>query len=76
MEDWLDKTVSIVTCDGRSIIGTLKGYDQVQNLILADAHERVYSEDKGVVQQVLGLYIIRGDNMYVKICDAVWRYVA
>lgn len=63
MEDWLEKAVSIITCDGRNIIGTLKGYDQVQNLILSDSHERVYSEDKGVVQQVLGLYIIRGDNM-------------
>jgi U6 snRNA-associated Sm-like protein LSm8 len=63
MEDWLDKVVSILTCDGRNIIGVLKGYDQVQNLILSDSHERVYSEEKGVVQQVLGLYIIRGDNM-------------
>ena len=33
------------------------------NLILEQSHERVFSEDKGVVRNTLGLYIIRGDNM-------------
>lgn len=35
------------------------------NVILEQSHERVFSEDKGVSQNPLGLYIIRGDNMYV-----------
>lgn len=43
--------------------GVLKGYDQTTNLILENTHERVFSVDKGVEQNVLGLYIIRGDNM-------------
>ena len=63
LTELLDKVVNIITSDGRNIVGTLKGFDQVQNLILAESHERVYSEDKGVIQQVLGLYIIRGDTM-------------
>lgn len=63
LQDFLEKVVTIVTNDGRNIVGTLKGFDQVQNLILADTHERVYSEDKGVSQQILGLYIVRGDTM-------------
>ena len=63
LQDMIDKVIVVITCDGRNILGTLKGYDQVQNLILSESHERVYSEDKGVVQQVMGLYIIRGDNM-------------
>jgi U6 snRNA-associated Sm-like protein LSm8 len=63
LQDLVERVVSIVTCDGRNIVGTLKGYDQVQNLILAESHERVFSEDAGIEQQVLGLYIIRGDNM-------------
>jgi hypothetical protein len=46
--------------------GTLKGFDQTINIILEQSHERVYSEDRGVIQNTLGLYIIRGDNMYVK----------
>jgi U6 snRNA-associated Sm-like protein LSm8 len=44
--------------------GTLKGYDQTVNIILDDSHERVYSTDEGIEQVVLGLYIIRGDNVY------------
>lgn len=45
--------------------GTLKGFDQTINIILDDSHERVYSRSQGVDQVVLGLYIIRGDNMWV-----------
>ena len=43
----------------------LKGFDQTTNLILEDCHERVYSSDAGVEQVVLGLYIIRGDNLAI-----------
>jgi U6 snRNA-associated Sm-like protein LSm8 len=35
------------------------------NMIMEECHERVYSSDAGVEQVVLGLYIVRGDNMYV-----------
>lgn len=41
------------------------GHDQVQNLILNDAHERVYSPDSPVEEVPLGLYVIRGDNLCV-----------
>lgn len=43
--------------------GTLKGFDQTVNMILAGSHERVYSSGAGVEVVQLGLYIIRGDNM-------------
>lgn len=43
--------------------GTLKGFDQTINVILDDSHERVYSTTQGIDRVVLGLYIIRGDNM-------------
>lgn len=39
------------------------GHDQVQNLILNEAHERVYSIQDDVEQVSLGLYLIRGDNV-------------
>eukprot|EP01039_Chlorochromonas_danica_P004882 gene4882-5350_t len=55
--------VSIVTNDGRNIVGRLRGYDQTINVILEGSHERVFSEDKGVIQNPLGLYIVRGDNI-------------
>lgn len=58
-----DKTVNVVTTDGRNIIGLLRAYDQVQNLVLQNSYERVFSDITGVLQQPLGLYIIRGDTM-------------
>jgi U6 snRNA-associated Sm-like protein LSm8 len=55
--------ISVVTCDGQNLVGNLRGFDQTTNLILDECHERVFSPDAGVEQVVLGLYIIRGDNM-------------
>ncbi|KAK3025528.1 hypothetical protein RJ639_041520 [Escallonia herrerae] len=57
--------------------GVLKGFDQATNIILDESHERVYSTKRsvktqaagcskeGVQQLVLGLYIIRGDNISI-----------
>ncbi|RKP04422.1 U6 snRNA-associated Sm-like protein LSm8, partial [Thamnocephalis sphaerospora] len=57
--------VSIVTADGRVIVGTLRGFDQTTNIILERCHERVFSADEGVEVVALGLYVIRGDNVAV-----------
>ncbi|KAK8939847.1 hypothetical protein KSP40_PGU010811 [Platanthera guangdongensis] len=103
LESLVDQTISVITNDGRNIVGILKGFDQATNVILDESHERVYSTkveqdatapisrvelwkagDKiktgeyinkeaaeltskieGVQQLVLGLYIIRGDNISV-----------
>ncbi|KAH1121087.1 hypothetical protein J1N35_004247 [Gossypium stocksii] len=51
--------------DPTNIRGVLKGFDQATNIILDESHERVYSTKEGVQQLVLGLYIIRGDNISV-----------
>ena len=61
----VDKQISVITNDGRNIIGILRGVDQTTNLILEECFERVYSVSSGVEQAVLGLYIIRGDNIAV-----------
>ncbi|XP_076065738.1 U6 snRNA-associated Sm-like protein LSm8 isoform X2 [Oratosquilla oratoria] len=63
LESYVNHLVSIITADGRNIVGTLKGCDQTINLILDECHERVYSTQRGVEQVVLGLYIVRGDNV-------------
>jgi len=65
LEPYVNKVVSVVTCDGRNFIGTLKGFDQTINVILDDSHERVFSSTQGVEQIQLGLHIIRGDNIAV-----------
>ena len=57
------ESITVITCDGRNLVGNLRGYDQTTNVVLDECHERVFSPDAGVEQVVLGLYIIRGDNM-------------
>ena len=65
LEALVNRIVSVVTADGRMIVGNLKGFDQTVNLILDESHERVFSSTLGVEQVMLGLYIIRGDNVAV-----------
>lgn len=60
----LVEVVSVLTNDGKRVVGTLKGFDQVTNLILENSHERIYCKDKGVEVVPMGLFIIRGDNLY------------
>jgi U6 snRNA-associated Sm-like protein LSm8 len=42
------------------------GFDVRANIILADSVEREFSEDEGVEMVPLGLYMIKGDNVYVR----------
>ncbi|VDK67970.1 unnamed protein product [Litomosoides sigmodontis] len=65
LESFINKVISVITGDGRNIVGLMKGFDQTINLVLEDSHERVFSEDAGVEQIPLGLYIVRGDNVAV-----------
>ncbi|XP_073154451.1 sm-like protein LSM8 [Henckelia pumila] len=65
LESLVDQLISVITNDGRNIVGILKGFDQATNIILDESHERVYSTKEGVQQIVLGLYIIRGDNISI-----------
>mmetsp|Transcript_26706 Transcript_26706/g.57942 ORF Transcript_26706/g.57942 Transcript_26706/m.57942 type:complete len:100 (-) Transcript_26706:358-657(-) len=65
LAEWTNKQVCVITCDGRSIVGIMAGDDQLQNLILKDASERVYSPDADPETVPLGLYVIRGDNIAI-----------
>jgi U6 snRNA-associated Sm-like protein LSm8 len=65
LSDLQGKQCSVITCDGRNLVGVLSGFDHLQNVILSSTHERVFSEEEGVVQEPLGLYIIRGDNIAI-----------
>ena len=65
LTNMLDARVSVSTNDGRHIVGTLRGFDQVTNVILEDCAERVYSSESGVEEAPLGVYMIRGDNVCV-----------
>lgn len=55
----------VLTVDGRIIVGELVGNDQVQNIILTKAHERLYSTDADMERIPLGLYLLRGDSICI-----------
>ncbi|KAF2682207.1 Sm-like ribonucleoprotein [Lentithecium fluviatile CBS 122367] len=69
---YLNKKVTVLTLDGRTMIGTLTSCDGSMNLVLADAVERIIRprEEEADSEEVpLGLYIIRGDS--VAVCGRV-----
>ena len=63
LSTFVDKFVTIITTDGRLLVGYLRGYDQTTNLILSAAQERTISLDEPGTTENLGLYILRGDNV-------------
>mmetsp|Transcript_6035 Transcript_6035/g.8794 ORF Transcript_6035/g.8794 Transcript_6035/m.8794 type:complete len:102 (-) Transcript_6035:325-630(-) len=65
LSELTNKSVTLLTCDGRLITGTLIGYDQLQNLILKQSYEKVYSMEAPVEKVELGLFVVRGDNVAV-----------
>uniref|UniRef100_K3WNE4 U6 snRNA-associated Sm-like protein LSm8 n=1 Tax=Globisporangium ultimum (strain ATCC 200006 / CBS 805.95 / DAOM BR144) TaxID=431595 RepID=K3WNE4_GLOUD len=65
LQELMNQTISVITNDGRNIIGVLKGYDQCINVVLDDSFERVFSTKEPVEAVELGLYIVRGDNICV-----------
>ncbi|KAJ3042696.1 N(alpha)-acetyltransferase 38, NatC auxiliary [Rhizophlyctis rosea] len=67
LDSYVEKTVQIITTDGRVILGKLKGFDQTTNVILNNSLERVFTPE-GVEELPLGLYIVRGDNIMM-VCE-------
>ena len=65
LEAVIGKKAKFITNDGRVFVGVMKGLDQALNCILAEAEERVYSEENGVAVHSLGTYFIRGDSIMV-----------
>jgi U6 snRNA-associated Sm-like protein LSm8 len=65
LSSYKDKLVTVITNDGRNIVGKLRGFDQTINIILEHSHERIFSPHCGVVRNDLGLYLIRGDNISI-----------
>lgn len=58
--------VLLLTQDGRVIVGVLEGYDSNGTIIMSSCVERLFSEDAPVEEVPLGVYVVRGDSMYVQ----------
>ncbi len=67
LDKLVDKAVSVITNDGRHLVGTLKGFDQKINIVICDCHEREYSPEPGVgvQQRPLGAQIVQGSNIAI-----------
>ncbi|KAF1919918.1 hypothetical protein BDU57DRAFT_513228 [Ampelomyces quisqualis] len=65
---YLNKRVTVLTLDGRTMVGTLFSCDGSMNLVLQEAVERIIRprEEEVPSEEVpLGLYIVRGDSVAV-----------
>lgn len=57
---YMDKGIRVKFSGGREAVGTLKGYDQLMNLVLDDVKE-IMRDDEGVESsRSLGLLVARG----------------
>eukprot|EP00011_Vannellida_sp_DIVA3-517-6-12_P015234 CAMPEP_0114611890 /NCGR_PEP_ID=MMETSP0168-20121206/4346_1 /TAXON_ID=95228 ORGANISM="Vannella sp., Strain DIVA3 517/6/12" /NCGR_SAMPLE_ID=MMETSP0168 /ASSEMBLY_ACC=CAM_ASM_000044 /LENGTH=95 /DNA_ID=CAMNT_0001822871 /DNA_START=183 /DNA_END=470 /DNA_ORIENTATION=- len=64
-DEFIDQPISLITNDGKHIIGTLRGVDQSTNVIVEGAFERVYKGDEPVEDVPFGLFLARGDNVAI-----------
>lgn len=61
LQSLVNTKVSVLTNDGKILIGTLLGFDQTTNLILSGTKERIFSLD-GTIEDELGLFLLRGNS--------------
>ncbi len=58
LEKTLNRKMSLLLKDGRTLEGTLTGYDEYMNLVLEETEER--TEDQ---RRRLGTVVLRGNNV-------------
>ncbi|KAL2050075.1 hypothetical protein ABVK25_009685 [Lepraria finkii] len=57
---YMDKEITIKFNGGREVTGTLKGYDQLMNLVLDDVKELLRDDEGNESTRSLGLIVARG----------------
>ncbi|KAF3760073.1 U6 snRNA-associated Sm-like protein LSm7, partial [Cryphonectria parasitica EP155] len=60
LNKYLDQEIRVKFTGGREAIGTLKGFDQLMNLVLDDVRETMRDDDGNVTTRPLGLAVFRG----------------
>lgn len=56
----MDKEITVKFSGGREVMGTLKGYDQLMNLVLDNVKEITRDEEGNSSTRSLGLLVARG----------------
>ncbi|KAK3168243.1 Sm-like protein lsm7 [Lepraria neglecta] len=57
---YMDKEITVKFNGGREVTGTLKGYDQLMNLVLDDVKELLRDDEGNESTRSLGLIVARG----------------
>ncbi|KAL8773334.1 MAG: hypothetical protein Q9209_001728 [Squamulea sp. 1 TL-2023] len=57
---YMDKEITVKFNGGREVIGILKGYDQLMNLVLDDVKETLRDDAGNETTRPLGLIVARG----------------
>lgn len=63
---YVDKEIRVKFMGGREVVGTLKGYDQLMNLVMDDVEEIKHDPSNGNTtgeRRTLGLAVLRGTNL-------------
>ncbi|PPJ52883.1 hypothetical protein CBER1_11324 [Cercospora berteroae] len=60
LSKYLEKGITVKFSGGREVTGTLKGYDQLMNLVLDDVKETTRDEEGNTSTRNLGLLVARG----------------
>ncbi|WFD16705.1 U6 snRNP-associated protein Lsm7 [Malassezia arunalokei] len=64
---YVDKQIRVKFMGNReAVVGTLKGYDQLMNLVMDDVEELLHDPSSGSVtgeRRTLGLAVLRGTNL-------------
>ncbi|KAJ5937677.1 Ribonucleoprotein LSM domain eukaryotic/archaea-type [Penicillium verhagenii] len=60
LNKYMDKEVQVKFNGGREVTGTLKGYDQLMNLVLDDVKESMRDDEGNQTTRPLGLIVARG----------------
>ncbi|KAL4806556.1 LSM domain-containing protein [Aspergillus unguis] len=60
LNKYMDKEVRVKFNGGREVSGTLKGYDQLMNLVLDDVKETMHDDEGNENTRSLGLIVARG----------------
>ncbi|CAD6923551.1 unnamed protein product [Tilletia caries] len=68
LSKYSDKSIRVKLAGGREVAGTLKGFDQLMNLVLDDVHELIKDPVSGILtenKRALGLVVLRGTAITV-----------
>ncbi|RMZ70804.1 hypothetical protein GMOD_00008440 [Pyrenophora seminiperda CCB06] len=65
LSKYMDKQITVKFSGGREVVGTLKGYDQLMNLVLDEVKEALTDDEGNIRYRKLGLIVARGTLLVV-----------